>query len=106
MKISLGLAACALLAASLAASAEPSAKPRFKQNGDPCTAEEVANPPVVKVRVRGRILDWKIQCLTKGEWNFARSAKAEQDRAMARWNLSILNTAGPVPHPNQKLPPR
>ena len=78
MKISLGLAACALLAAGLSASADP--KPRFKQNGDPCTAEEVANPPVVKVRYKGQTIKWKVECRTEVQWTFAKAQEADPDR--------------------------
>jgi hypothetical protein len=81
MKISLGLAVCAVLASSLAASADKAEKPRFKQNGDPCTAEEVANPAVVTLVYKGRTTKWKVDCRTKAEWNFERAASAENERA-------------------------
>jgi hypothetical protein len=84
MKISLGLAICAVLASSLAASADKAEKPRFKQNGDPCTAEEIANPPLVDVRYKGQTVKWKVECRTKAEWNFERSTSAENERARKR----------------------
>ena len=95
MKIVLGLAACVLCSAGLSASADP--EPRYKPDGTPCTAEEIANPQVMKRVYRGQTIEWKVECQTKAQLGFAKfqaANQAEQKRANDRGFGAVMNTQG------------
>jgi hypothetical protein len=92
MRISLGLVACAFLVFGLSASADTAAK-RYNQIGDLCTAQEVANPPRVKVRYGGRTFKMRVECRTESEWKLIRATSAEADRELARYRNQMTNGA-------------
>ena len=104
MKISLGLVACAFLASGFSAVADPAAKPRYKQNGDLCTAEEVANPPRVKVKGYGRTFNVRVDCRTAPEWKLRLSMQAQRDRDQARLGQRMASGLTGEGSPPRALP--
>jgi hypothetical protein len=105
MKIGLGLAVCAILASSVAASADKADEARFKVNGDPCTAEEIVTPPVVKVRLGARTYDLKVECRARSDWKQSRTNADQRDRDLQRWQFQRLNTPGGIGRTPAYLPP-
>lgn len=86
MRTGLGLVACVFLASGLAAAADTAPRLLFKQNGDLCTAEEVANPR--RISDRGRAPKGHV-CRTKLEWTLIQARQADYDLALARYQAQM-----------------
>lgn len=88
MKITAGIAACALLACSIPAFADTSPKPLYKQNGELCSTDEASGK--VKDKSSGR--SWRIMCRTELDWHLDRTKRA--DRELDQERLRVRRAGG------------
>lgn len=84
MKITAGIAACALLACSIPAFADTSTKSLYKHTGELCSADEASGK--VKDKSSGR--SWRIMCRTELDWHLHQMKRVDreldQERLRAR----------------------